>query len=549
MDLAENPFYTLGATTDDDRRRIAELAEEKSLVGDEDSIRDARGVLTNPRRRLAAEVGWLPGLGTERVAEVISLLKVNPTEVRRITGLPALARANLLAEAMVRDGSSLESGQAAQWIVELSETHERVVAQEVMSLLNEARATAGFAAITNQESVDEALQERRRHFRDAIRRCLDQLPSSSLVDAVTMTVDTTTHNGEVHAPVLIDDLVDTYEVEAQEFLAKETENVRTVVQQIRDGASQSTDADTMDALIGKLERIVKNWDYVAQPIQVSCSSQGRSHGLSHEVARAIRELAVELYNEHSLLEVSKRLTEIQREVFAEIAQITEQLDDDAAMLDEIAAGRAELLEQMQEQAESWVREITYEADVGIMKSKLRISPEGVHWKGGTIGLEDITRVRWSGTKHSVSGVPTGTTYNITVGAKRTFFTIELKKGEIFTEFVDRLWKTAGVRLLTEMLQGLRAGEQYRFGTTVVSDHGIALERRRMFGAVESVPCRWTELLIWNEAGTFCIAREDEGKVGVELAYSEIDNLHILEAAMRMFWKRTSPRLSDLLEST
>ena len=118
------------------------------------------------------------------------------------------------------------------------------------------------------------LQGRRRHFRDAIKRCLDQLPSSSLVDAVTMAVDTTTHNGEVHAPVLIDDLVDTYEVEAQEFLAKETENVRAVVQQIRDEASQGTDTDTIDALIGTLERIVKNWDYVAQPIQVSFSSQG-----------------------------------------------------------------------------------------------------------------------------------------------------------------------------------------------------------------------------------------------------------------------------------
>ena len=549
MDLAENPFHTLGATTDDDRRRIAELAEEQSLVGDEDSIREARGVLTHPKRRLAAEVGWLPGLGTERVAEVISLLEVNPREVRRITGLPALARANLLADAMVRDGSSLEGGEAAQWIVELSETHKRVVTQEVMSLVNEARATAGFAAIANRESVEEELQERRRHFRDAIKRCLDQLPSSSLVDAVTMTVDTTTHNGEVPAPVLIDDLVDTYEVEAQEFLAKETENVRAIVQQIRDGASETTDADAMDALIGKLERVVKNWDYVAQPIQVSFSSQGRSHGLSHEVAREIRELAVELYNKHSLLEVSKRLTEIQREVFAEIAQITEQLDDDDAMLDEIAAGRAELLEQMQEQAESWAREITYEADVGIMKSKLRISPEGVHWKGGTIGLEEITRVRWSGTKHSLSGIPTGTTYSITVGAKRTFFTIELKKREIFTEFVDRLWKTAGVRLLTEMLEGLKAGQKFRFGTAVVSDHGMVLERKRIFGADEAVPCRWTDLRIWNGAGTFCIARKDEGKVGVELGYSEIDNLHILEAAIRAFWKRSSPRLSDLLEST
>lgn len=418
MDLAANPFYTLGATMDDGRRRIAELADQKSLVGEEDSIRDARGILTNPKRRLTAEVGWLPGLGSERVAETISLLEVNPRDVRRITGLPALARANLLADALVRAGTSLAGDEVAQWIVELAETHERVDVEEVVSLLNEARSTAGFASVTSQEYVQEELQGRRRHFRDAIKRSLDQLPARSLVDAVTIAVDRATHNGEVHAPILIDDLVDTYEVEAQEFLDRETGNVRTIVQQIRDRAGDGADEHTMDAVVTKLERVVKNWDYVAQPIQVSFSSKGLSHGLSHKVAREIRELAVELYNEHSLLEVSKRLTAIQQDVFAEIAKITEQLDDDAARLDEIAEERAEFLEQMKAQVESWAREITYEADVGIMKSKLRISPEGVHWKGGTIRLEDVSRVRWSGTKHSVSGIPTGTTYNITVGAKR-----------------------------------------------------------------------------------------------------------------------------------
>ena len=118
------------------------------------------------------------------------------------------------------------------------------------------------------------------------------------------------------------------------------------MQQIRDMAEENADEDTMDALVAKLERVVKNWDYVAQPIQVSFSSRGLSHGLSHEVAREIRELAVELYNEHRLLEVSKRLTEIQQEVFAEIAKITEQLDDDDARLDEITEERTEIIEEM-----------------------------------------------------------------------------------------------------------------------------------------------------------------------------------------------------------
>lgn len=549
MDLAANPFHTLGATMEDDRRRIAELAEEQSLVGDESSIREARSVLTNPRKRLAAEVGWLPGLGTERIVEAISMLDVNPAGVRRIIDVSALARANLLAEGLVRPNASSVAGHIAAWILDLAQTHEQVEVEEVIDLLNTARSAAGFAAITNPENVEEALQRRRRHFLDAIKRCLDQLPPVSLVDTVTLAVDGATSHGEVHAPRLIDDMVHTYEVEAQEFFDKETRNVKTLVHEIRDTASESVDEERIDELVTKLERVVKNWDYVAQPIQVSYSSQGLSHGLSHEVAREIRELAVGLYNEHALLEVSQRLTEIQRSVFAEIAKITEQLDDDAARLNEIAEERAEHYERMKEQAEAWVDEITYEANVGMMKNKLAISPAGVQWKGSTIGLDEITRVRWSGTKHYTNGIPSNAKFSITVGAQRTFVRIELKDYRVFAEFVERLSKTAGMRLFTEILKGLRAGQQYRFGTAVVGDYGIVLERPRVFGANEEVFCKWTELALGNGEGTFWIAKKDETKVAVELPYDEIDNVHVLEAAMRTFWRRASARMSELLELT
>ena len=109
-------------------------------------------------------------------------------------------------------------------------------------------------------------------------------------------------------------------------------------------------------------------------------------------------------------------------------------------------------------------------NVGMMfKDKLRISPDGVQWKGSKIPLEEIKRVRWGGTSHSLNGIPTGTTYNIFVGGEHGGTTIALRKQQIYSTFVDRLWKTVGVRLLTEMLEGLRAGKRYRFGTAVVTD--------------------------------------------------------------------------------
>ncbi len=362
-----------------------------------------------------------------------------------------------------------------------------------------------------------------------------------------MAVDQVTDNGSNGAPILIDDLVDSFEIEAQEFLDKEKKNIATLVQGLRKAVE---DEERIGLLVGQLEKVVKNWDTVAQPIQVSARSRGRSHNLSHEVAREIRSLAVDLFNEHGLLDLSRRLTALQQEVFAEVDQVLEQSEEDAEALDEIAEQRTQLLSKMEARAETWKHEITYEADVGVMsKDKLRISPEGVQWKGARFPLEEIRRIRWGGTRHTVNGIPTGTTYNIFVGSERGGTTINLRKKQVYSEFVVRLWKTVGVRLLTDMLKGLRDGKQYRFGTAVVTDHGVELERRHLFAANERVPCKWTDLVIDNGAGTFYIAKKDEEKVAVELSYQDMDNVHILEAAMRVFWKNASCRLSDLLEQT
>ena len=549
MELLTNPFFTLGATMRDDKRRIMDLAEEKSLVSDEAAVRDATAVLTHPRRRLAAEIGWLPGLGPKRISNAISILARKPAKVRGLGNLPSLARANLLADGLIRVVEQLPKHEVARWIVELADAHDDIEAGQTVVLLNEERSVAGFPAISDLQIVDDELERRCQYYKKAIKRALDQLPARSLVDVVTIiALDEATDNGDSQARILLDHLVDSFEVEAQGFLETETKNIAVLVQGVRSAVERDESHEHIGRLVSQLEEVVKNWDRVAQPIQVSARRRGTSHGLSHEIAREIRSVAIDLFNEHGLLDISKRLTALQQEVFAEVDGVVEQSEEDATALDDIAEQRSQLLAEIEARSESWKREITYEADVGVMfKDKLRISPDGVQWKGSKIPLEEIKRVRWGSTRHSVNGIPTGTTYNIFVGGERGDTTINLRKQQIYSEFVDRLWKTAGVRLLTEMLEGVRAGKRYRFGTAVVTDYGVELERRKLFSANERVPCKWTDLVIGNGAGTFYIAKADEKKVTVELLYQEMDNVHILEAAMRVFWKNASPRLSDVLD--
>ena len=546
MDLLQNPFYILNATPRDNRRRIMELADERSLMLDSSECTQARSDLTNPRKRLSAEVAWLPGIGPKRAVEVLALIESSPPELLSIDKLTSVARANLLAAGLSRL-SDCSSDDIAEWILEIAWAFEDIDPEELSVILNEERIVSGFPEITDLSAVETEIQERRHHYRQVIKAALDNLSAKDLVEAVTIAVESATDDGEEQGPILIDDLVDSYEVEAQAFLEKEEGNIKVLVEKIRTAADAERPDSTLAPMINQLIQVVKNWDTVAQPIQVSTKSRGLDHDASRRVAMLVRGLAIDLFNEHSKLEFSQQLTNMLQEVFAEVGEVAERTAEDASTLDEIAEQRGRLMEDARKQAEEWRKEITYEADIGlIFKDKLRISPEGIEWKGRRWELESITKVRWGGTRHSVNGIPSGTTYSIIFGNGSNYASIELKKESIYSNFIDRLWRAVGVRLLTEYLEGLRNGKKYRFGSAVMSDHGMELERKKLFSSNERVFCRWEELVIWNGAGVFCIGKKKDKKLSAAFSYQDEDNIHVLEAAIRMFWKRGEDRLSSLL---
>lgn len=546
MDLLQNPFHILNASPRDNRRRIMELADERSLLLDSSECMEARSELTNPRRRLSAEVAWLPGVGPKRAGEVLSLLESSPTDLLAVDKLSSIARANLLAAGLARL-PELSADDVAEWILEIAWAFENIDPDELCVILNEERVVSSFPEVSDLSAVEAEIQERRRHYRQVIKSALDNLSSKELVEAVTAAVESATDDGEEHGPILIADLVDSYEVEAQGFLDKEETSIKTLVEKLRAAVDAEQPDSALAPMVNQLIQIVRNWDTVAQPIQVSTKSRGLDHDASHRVAGLVRGLAIHMFNEHGKLDFSQQLTNMLQEVFAEVGEIAERSAEDADALGEIAEQQVRLIADAKNRAEEWRKEITYEADVGaIFKDKLRISPEGIEWKGRRWDLDSITRVRWGGTQHSVNGIPTGTTYSIIFGNGSNYSFIELKKEAIYSNFIGRLWSAVGVRLLTEYLEGLRDGKKYRFGTAVMSDHGMELERKKIFGSNERVFCCWGELVIWNDAGVFCVGKKEDKKLAAAFSYQEEDNIHVLEAAIRMFWERGGDRLSSLL---
>ncbi|MHB1091651.1 hypothetical protein [Thiobacillus sp.] len=541
--LHQSAFAALGVTTRDNRKRIVELAEEKSLELDHDVCQKARSDLTNPRTRLSAEIAWLPGVSPRKATQLVDNLLSNPMSVREESGLPTLAHLNLLAAAFEAVDGDHDADDLAGFIVEAAYLAEDLNPEEVLRDINEDRAVSGFPEVRALDQIEAELTERKRYYRSAIKDALDRLPPMTLIQVMTETVDGVTSGGEDHAPGLIDDLVDSYEVETHGILQKEAENVHKLIKAARDHAGSGEAA--VKPYVDKLDAVARNWDKIAQPIQLSSKARGIDHEASRDLGYEIRGLAIDLFNKHDMLAHSKRLTGLIQELFSEVPEIADRVEEDADALADIFQQR----KQAASRKDEWAREITYRAEIGVMfKDALSISPDGVSWKGQNFPLDSITRVRWGGVSHSVNGIPTGTTYTIAFGNRSSEAVVELKKQDIYSTFIDKLWRAVCVRLLAEMLEALKAGRDLHFGDALLHDDGITLVRRKFLGSNEKVRCSWGQVHVWSADGSFCIGAKDDKKVNAGVSYIHGANTHILEQAIRMAFKKPGMRrLSDLLQ--
>jgi hypothetical protein len=539
--LHKNPFWVLGVSLRDDRHKIVSTAEEMSLQIDPELCQKARADLINPRTRLSAEVSWLPGVSPGRAADLMKMLDEAPLNVRDEAGLPTLARANLMAAVIHDIGPQGQISRLADFIHQLALVVANLESDDVLRDVNEERTVSGFPEVKDVSLVEAELEERKRAWRTEITDALNRMPYQARVAALTKVVDAGTGRGKRHAPELIDELVDSYQIELQGVMETEGENIDRLVQAVREAARPS--GGNLDEMFEDLERAARAWDRAAQPIQVSTKARGLEHTPSHQIAWKIRRLGVHLFNDHNMVAQAQRITALLQELFAEVPEVTDALEQDVHAI----KGIIENKRKAEADQRKWEEELTYEADLGLVfKDKLRISPQGVAFKDKSYPLEKITRVRWGGVKNSVNGIPTGTNYTIAFGDWESEAVVQLTKQDVYSAFIDRLHKAVGVKIMTEMLTNLRNNMQYTMGEAVVTDTHVTLVKRK-FLKTEKVMKAWREVQIWNADGSFFIGDPTDKHTYASMPYIQTSNVHLLEQIVRAcFEKGLTDRLSDLL---
>ena len=545
--LHRNPFALLGVTTRDERRKIVDQAEHKSLEINPDDCQKARSDLTNPRNRLSAEISWLPGVSPRRTSQLLEALLTDAMAVRRVTGLPTLAHCNVLAAAFEAVPKDYPAADLAELIQELALLVDDLDVSEVVRDINEDRTISGFPEIRTFDQVESELSERKRFFRSAIKDSLNRLPPEVLLVAITTAVEGATHGGESHAPELIDELVDGYAIEVQSVLEKEAEAVKKIIESVRQAASGSETATA--PLVEKLERVARNWDRFAQPIQLSAKARGIDHDASNTLAYAIRSLAIDLFNEHDQINQSRRLMKLLVEIFSELPEFAERVEQDASALSDIQSKRTEADAQAKAREAEWARTISFSADVGVVfKDTLSISANGIEWKGQRYPLESITAVRWGAVRHSVNGVPTGTDYEIAFATRSGTTSIGLRKESTYSGFIEALWRAVCVRLMIEMSQALEAGKVLSFGDMTIEDRYVTLVKHKFLSTNEKVRLSLSDVHVWSANGEFVIGAKTDKKTYGSGSYKDHWNIHLLDHVVRSGFKKGVVKLSDYFNS-
>lgn len=342
MLIADNPFYILGASLKDNREKILELAEEKSLFEDENKCFSASSDIINPKNRLDAELSWIVGgFDFSEIRTIYQDLLISNDVLCSISvleNLDSLSKANLIISLILEKGGELASDKLAEWILEVADYYEKISYEYLFDELNVLRNLSGFPLVSDLEMVADGVQLRGRYFKNAIIEVLDKFPSLEIVGCMTVVADSATNYGSAHPPRLIHDLINSYEVEAQEFLDAEMDNAITLIDEI---AVNSNDIDNYDlsARVEKLVEVIHNWDSVAQPIQVISKSRGVRHKISYDLFGKARGLAITLFNEHNQLSAAKKITNALKSAFEELDVAVEKTSEDLSALNDIEESR------------------------------------------------------------------------------------------------------------------------------------------------------------------------------------------------------------------
>ena len=309
MEIKGNAFDVLGVTPEDDIASINEAADEKSWMDEpnESMYEAVRETLTNPRKRLQAEVTWF--------------LKESNSAF------------SLMNEVQNSRGSDIRF--AVKKIVALDDEYKEALQEESLNDIYTdiiiSRKKAGISADIEQADIEEALSQLLEEgAKAAIDTLLRKCSTQEAAQIGNVIAKEMIQPGIGKYPKKYGDcirfFIDLYNMKVQNELDTRSDKI----QQDIEAAKVYTSVAQLSPLFQEIE-----WfDYLAQPLQLYFEDQGQAdkQSQSEDIAGSLRKLSLFYHNERQLTELSITVTEKAMQVFAENPKVLQQLQEDDEIL-------------------------------------------------------------------------------------------------------------------------------------------------------------------------------------------------------------------------
>lgn len=328
MHLFDNPFYLLKANPQDNRRKLLELADEAAFEIDSIKANESRSILANPRKRLEAEISFFPGNTNIENKKIFNFIKTKNDldNLQNIWGLNTLSYANLIANLIDKNNSDFENIYLIRLLIK---TFNDFDISEIKILINQDRSISRFPEIENNKDVEDQINSRKSFYLGCIKKYTSVLKLNIYSSLLISLLEESKASKE---PILLSGLVDSFELQFKQYVLTEEEKVTSIIENIKLMISTQYDKSALKKSVIRLNKELREWDKLVQPIQLSTQKRGLEHIQSKNLGLKVRNLAIELNNTHGETDLAHLITLNLMDVFQEVTSISDLSKKDSEAL-------------------------------------------------------------------------------------------------------------------------------------------------------------------------------------------------------------------------
>lgn len=265
----KNAFEVLGATPEDSSEKLKELFDEKQLFCDDDKdLELAYSELINVKKRIKYEIRFFT---SETFENFDKLFFDNADEEQEIV-------IEDMCKAIIEVGKWFDLG-----------------INDLFIKINESRKSAKFTPISNQENLQDSIDELRSECILAVKKYFDYFKEKDIVLLFNTLV-----KQDDYMSFFVDDLLSIYEDALRNSIEKKEKDCSKKFELIEQDANSFLDDDDLSLdfsdKINNFKKSLLSWDKIVQPLQVNFANRGGQHEISIKFASTLRNKVIDMCN-------------------------------------------------------------------------------------------------------------------------------------------------------------------------------------------------------------------------------------------------------------